>query len=461
LADIIDNSIAAGSRRIQLFADFNEGDPRIAVVDDGMGLGEEELLEAMRPGSRSPLEARHERDLGRFGLGLKTASFSQCRQLCVVTRQAGATCIAIWDLDYVAEVDRWCVQLPESEGGIPWVDTLGSEGTLVLWQKIDRLLEQATKTENQQHFNRRVSDAADHLELVFHRYLAGEKGIERVEVILNGRALEPHDPFSGGMSDPPECFGTGLRKVVIQTFTLPHHSKVTPDVWRRNEGRGGYVKNQGFYVYREKRLIIHGTWFGLARQTELTKLARVKIDIPNGLDAEWNIDVMKARAHPPYAVRERLRRIIDAIGASSTRVYTQRRVRLTTQNRLPVWDRVIEEGNIVYRVSKGHPILSEFSSRLDVEGKRAFNRVVELISSTVPLDALCADLGREPEKVVSAVLSDSELREVVETTVDQLRAGGFGDADVVAILGSADPFRSHWEATRTMLREAGIGEEGE
>ena len=67
---------------------------------------EGELLEAMRLGSRSPLEERAQSDLGRFGLGLKTASFSQCRVVTVVTRVNGTTTSARWDLNYIADSNR-------------------------------------------------------------------------------------------------------------------------------------------------------------------------------------------------------------------------------------------------------------------------------------------------------------------------------------------------------------------
>jgi hypothetical protein len=133
--------------------------------------------------------------------------------------------------------------------------------------------------------------------------------------------------------------------VKVQAYTLPHHKK-DPEGWERHAGKAGYLKNQGFYVYRGKRLIIHGTWFGLARQTELTKLARVRIDMPNEMDAEWKIDVKKASAQPPYHIRERLKRIIETLGASSRRVYTARGRRLTADSQLPVWQRIQDDAGL-------------------------------------------------------------------------------------------------------------------
>ena len=195
VADVIDNSLTAGARTIELLAETHAESPAIGILDDGAGMTEVELLEAMRPGSRSPLEARGATDLGRFGLGLKTASFSQCRRLTVVTRRAGATSCAVWDLDTVAARDRWIVELRASPSGVPWSDRLAVDGTLVVWEKLDRLVGPDGRG-NRQDFVRQLDETAQHVGFVFHRFLSGrESGRDRVEIALNGRALEPFDPF--------------------------------------------------------------------------------------------------------------------------------------------------------------------------------------------------------------------------------------------------------------------------
>ena len=179
----------------------------------------------------------------------------------------------------------------------------------------------------------------------------------------------------------------------MQPFTLPHHGKVTPTEWEHHAGPEGYLRNQGFYVYRERRLIIHGTWFGLTRQTELTKLARVRIDIPNSLDAAWKIDVRKASAQLPPSVRERLRRIIEPLGATSKRVYTTRGRRLIEGNRIPVWNRVQNKNEIVYRINDEHPMVVDLLSRLPAEVRGDLLRTIEIAGASLPMDALFADLG--------------------------------------------------------------------
>ena len=303
LADLVDNSIAAQAKTIQIFSTLETSDLKVGILDDGVGLTEDKLLEAMRLGSRSPLEERAQSDLGRFGLGLKTASFSQCRMLTVVTRTNGTTASARWNLDHIAESGKWQVQVPDDLTSIPWAEHLGSSGTLVVWEELGLRTDNGDSSRNMADFVRQMDEARSHLELVFHRYLSGEPERRSVSIQMNNRSLEPFDPFHSRhpatIAGPEEQIRVADEDVLVQAFTLPHHGKVTPSEWERYGGPEGYLRNQGFYVYRERRLIIHGTWFGLARQTELTKLARVRIDMPNTLDGAWKIDVKKASAQLP------------------------------------------------------------------------------------------------------------------------------------------------------------------
>ena len=194
VSDIVDNSITAGATLITFLADTASEDPTIGVLDDGFGMTESELLEAMRPGSRSPLEERVRADLGRFGLGLKTASFSQCRKLTVLTRKSGVTACAIWDLDLVAELDEWMVEFIEDISEIPWFENLVGDGTLIIWQNLDRLVDKVNPSDRQ-NLVRQIDETATHIELVFHRFLSGEPGLKKIRMELNGRALRPFDPF--------------------------------------------------------------------------------------------------------------------------------------------------------------------------------------------------------------------------------------------------------------------------
>ena len=458
VADVIDNSLTAGAGTIELFAETHAESPAIGILDDGAGMTEAELREAMRPGSRSPLEDRGATDLGRFGLGLKTASFSQCRRLTVVTRRAGATSCAVWDLDTVAARDRWIVELPDSLSGVSWSDRLAADGTLVVWEKLDRLVGPDGRG-SRQDLVRQLAETARHVEFVFHRFLSGrESGRERVEIALNGRALQPFDPFHSHhpatQHHPEEKFALDAQEIRIRPVTLPHHDKVSRTEWEHHAGPEGYVKNQGFYLYRNRRLIVHGTWFGLARQQELTKLSRVLIDMPACLDARWKIDVKKASAQPPPPVRERLRRIIERIGVPSRRTYTARGARLTDDSRLPVWTRSQDKNRISYGLDTGHPILSAFEARLDAETADEFRKLVGLIVSTLPIDALYADASASSESVVAQALDADDFAEIVQATWSVLRERGLSSAEAENRIRSADPFRTRWEEAVKVIRPA-------
>lgn len=458
LADVIDNSVTAGASKIEIFANTSSPSVTMGVLDNGEGMSEDELFEAMRPGSQNPMDERDASDLGRFGLGLKTASFSQCRRLTLVTRKNGATSAAVWDLDHVRETDDWLLQIPEDLSDIPLIDRLDDRGTLVVWQKMDRLMERPDSkghAADNRHVVQQVDGAREHLELVFHRFLSGERGLKKVEIRLNDRPLEPFDPFHSShpttKAGPVDKMSVAGEVVTVQTYTLPHHSKVSAAEWDRYAGRGGYFRNQGFYVYRAKRLIIHGTWFGLTRQAELTKLARVRIDMPNGLDEKWKIDVKKASAQPPRQVKERLRRIIDPICATSKRVYKTRGARLISSDQIPLWLRIQDKGEIRYQLNAEHPVVADFAQELPHERRASLFRVLELASAALPLDALLADLSGEPEKVGGSEVSDPSLAHAVATTVAHLRRIGLSDEDIVDALSFAEPFRSNWKRTEGLL----------
>lgn len=458
LADIVDNSITAGATSIDIFTMISDSDVKIGIVDNGKGMDEEELLNAMRPGSRNPREGRSEADLGRFGLGLKTASFSQCRKTTVVSRKDHVTVAAVWDLKLVADTDDWIVQIPDEPELLPWVDKLGSSGTVVIWERLDRVVEHTDSGPDITNFVSRIDEAREHLELVFHRYLIRENGHRKITIRLNGKGLAPFDPFHSShpatIAGPVEKIKVGPNEVVIQTFTLPHHKKVPSREWVLHAGSAGYVKNQGFYVYRERRLIIHGTWFNLARQTELTKLARVRIDMPNGMDAEWKIDVMKASAQPPRQIRDRLRRIIDTIGANSKRVYAGAGTRLISDNRLPVWNRVQNKNEISYQLNREHPMLMNFSHKLPEYLVDDYRRIMDLAGAGLPMDSLFADFGTDPNAVSTGLTSDDTLSHAVVTTYEHLVHGGdVTHEDALVVMRVAEPFRSAWERTEEIIEQ--------
>lgn len=462
LADLIDNSIAAKARRIDI--SFSPHDaPFISVVDDGEGMSPDELTQAMCPGSRSPREERDASDLGRFGLGLKTASLSQCRKLTVVSRANGVVSGREWDLDFLNEVKDWKLKvLADTDmGALPVFDQLPEHGTLVLWRVLDRMQAIHETTGLEPGMEAAMDRVQKHLELVFHRFLAGEPGLPKVTICINGHELTGADPFGLRFVATQPLYSETVpidgADVLIQPYVLPHHSKISASDYERLGGEEGHLRNQGFYVYRNKRLIISGTWFRLVRQSELAKLARVQVDIPNTLDHLWTLDVKKSFAAPPEAVRRELKRIINQITGRSERVYDHKGSRTLLDGNVHVWDRRVKHGRIQYVLNREHPLLKGLMEELDDLDAAELRDLFAMVESTLPIEAIYADVGGKHNDMVQDEPEDTNTMErLADAYVQLLRSTGTKETDIRARLLAVEPFCRRKESTEALLNKWGI-----
>jgi len=451
VADIIDNSITANANNIYIYFDFNDKKLSLAIIDDGVGMGKEELIEAMRPGTKNPLDSRDKNDLGRFGLGLKTASFSQCRKLTVVSSQNNQKVATVWDLDYVAKEDNWSLQILDSNeiSSLYKVDKLNKNGTLVLWEKTDRIIDNSVSDNQEDFVYEKIENLQKHLELIFHRYL---KGKDKVNIFINGEQLKAFDPFFSNhratQELAEEIITINNEKIKITPYILPHYSKVSAQDYAYYAGSGGYLKNQGFYVYRNRRLLISGTWFRLIPQSEMYKLARIQIDLPNNLDNLWKIDVKKSKASPPLVIRQRLKKIIDRIAGSSTRVYKGRSRNISDKS-VAFWQRTTARGEIRYSINKKHPLIENFSKKLNKKEANEFEDILKLIADFFPKDSLYADLGNNPKDVIiDNEIMDKELED--KATI--LYKNGLLDIDNIKNFKYIEPFNKYTKEWDIFLR---------
>ncbi|MDO9562861.1 MAG: ATP-binding protein [Bradyrhizobium sp.] len=429
VADIIDNSIAAHSKNVEIWCAAEEEDPCVAMVDDGDGMDKAELIEAMRYGSKNPKDARAKDDLGRFGLGLKTASFSQCRKLTVISRKKGILSGAVWDLDVLAD-DDWLIGVLDQKeiGKIRWCDRLPETGTLVLWEHLDRLTERQTSESRSEILSDKLTQLTHHLSLVFHRFLSGEVGRARkVAIRVNGHSIVGFDPFCRGNKAtqpmPTQSVIIGKHQVDIHPYILPHHSKLSRKEFDFYRNRSDFLSNQGAYVYRGARLMAWGDWFRLVPKGEATKLARVQIDFPADLDELWTIDIKKSRAYPPPAVRDQLRQIIGRITDQSARVHTGRSRKLFDKDVMPMWTRYAERGSVRYVPNEDHPVFAGFAGILPEDQKTKFRGLLELTGTSIPVEAIYSDYSNAPKDIdVKADVPDTaaiasklfELRSIVD-----------------------------------------------
>lgn len=427
IADIIDNSLAAGATRIDIRYSPDSA-PYIAILDNGSGMDRESIELAMQYGGRSPLDTRDSHDLGRFGLGLKTASLSQCDRLTVLTKPGkGKRVIArAWDMDYIREQGAWALQVLgaadiESVPELPLLKRL-EHGTLVVWQQLDRMLQSDS---SRLVFNKKMDQVREHLALVFHRYLKGEAGLKKVKISMNEVEIKPSDPFLTNKSTQAapayNISGTAIR---VTPYQLPYPSRLTKADMRKLGITADLEKNQGFYIYRNQRLIIWGTWFKRGYKNSLTKLARVQIDIPTSYDRDWVLDVKKASATPPEMVLRALESTMEYLRASSKRTYTYRGKKETDEKVEHIWSRLQgREDSIVYEINQHHPLVESIIQN-HPETKRSLLSLLELIGTMLPLTQLRVDLTGS-EAVGSA-------REVEEARALELLASLAGSVAVGA-----------------------------
>ncbi|MFC4347077.1 ATP-binding protein [Kordiimonas lipolytica] len=395
ISDLIDNSITAGAGTIKIQCSFNEGHPIVSVEDDGNGMSESELIEAMRPAAFDPEDKRNADDLGRFGWGLKSASLSQARKLTVLTRKNNKACGATWDLD---KIENWAMTVFNDQEASEELESnncqlaRGKSGTLVLWEKCDRLSDNGKIT--QSDFNFLIRAAGEKLSLVFHRYL-GLKDSARLKITINGRKLSASDPFfishPATQPMPTEVIDWGAEgSMKITPFVIPHFSKLSNEEMAQAEREEGTHRNQGFYVYRNKRLIIDGTWFGVFRPGELSDLVRVRIDIPNTMDMLWKISIDKNDAKLPLALKKRLREVLRSVRTKSTRVYRHRGSRLSDRSDHPVWKRIQKNGRVRFEIDRTGPLVGTFMESLSPEEGVKFESILAVIEQSVPASQMAA-----------------------------------------------------------------------
>ena len=321
VADLVDNSLTASANRVEIDLRFDGPDSWLRITDDGCGMTGDTITEAMRYGSRGSYE---DEALGRFGLGLKTASLSQCRRLSVASRARGRNRrieIRELDLNYVLDSNRWEIfAIPPRSADKRLVAALSSgQGTVVLWQSLDRV--HGYKIPSGRRAKTAVEAMSDqlrlHLGMIFHRFLAGEvPRRRRFDLQVNGQKVEPWDPFARNEPStqmlPALDIDIETSEVIglvrFQPYVLPSREKFsTEDAFHAHAGPRKWNAQQGLYIYRANRMIQSGGWSRMRALDEHVKLARAAIDFFPDLDAAFQINVAKVRAVIPADLRDRLK----------------------------------------------------------------------------------------------------------------------------------------------------------
>lgn len=457
LADLIDNSLTAQARRIQVIVDAAKDAEHIAVIDDGAGMSERQLVDAMKMGTKGPVLHRSADDLGRFGLGLKTASLSQGRCVTVISKTAAglAPVVRRWDLGHIQSSGKW--QLLENPTAV--AESIATRvrgmasGTAVVIEALDRpSFLRVSPSELHEHLAHALEGIRQHLAMVFHRFID-----EGIEIKLGPSVLQAWDPFMRRFSKalPSETLPFANARVSVSAFVLPHHSRLSDEEHEHGAGPNGWNAHQGFYIYRCRRLIVPGTWLNLKlKKEEHYKLARIMVDLPNGLDAEWQLNVMKSHVAAPAALKDDFARIASDVRREAANIYRYRGEKALPEHQQPeryIWKRKPSKARVRYVVDRTHPVLSSLLAS-GCEHDELLETVIRMIESSVPIAAMLQESAKAIDGIPEGGISEiEELMKLFFFTESFLIKNGKTPEAARKRLLFAEPFAQNREAIESRL----------
>lgn len=451
IADIIDNSISANAKNIWINFEWKGSDTWISIKDDGSGMDNAELIQAMRPGSKNPLVDRSAKDLGRFGLGLKTASFSQCRILSVISKKEITQPVYwTWDLDFVNQTGNWNLinYLPD-DSFKKEIEELKT-GTIVIWNNIDRLVKNFKTDDNKSldKFLLIIEQVKKHLEMVFHRFIESGK----LKIYFQGRLINAWNPFlsneSATQGFPEEFYSNG--KISAKGFVLPHQSKLSGEKFKDAGGPKGWNEQQGFYIYRNERLLLAGDWLGMFRKEEHYKLSRIEINLPNTLDSEWQIDIKKSIANPPHILRDQLKAYAGKVRAQAVEVYRHKGKNIKPyqgQKFIPLWVDHKRGDKWFYKINREHPLLEKIKIQAKDKPDLAIETLLRFIEETIPVKSIYIKEAEEPESQGKPFdgINHDEIRNLMKNIFDSLINQGKTIEEARGVIINLEPFNHYPE----------------
>ena len=469
VADVVDNSISAHAQNVRiLFPTTPLDELALGILDDGDGMTSDVLFEAMRYGCLSAETERSEDDLGRFGMGMKSASLSQCRRLTVVCYEGNKLNGFTWDYNHIIETQDWMIQElnPAEIESLPYIQILKDQGrgTIVIWQDFDVL----SNSSGGQVYSTLIdlrSSLESTLALIYHRYLSGV-GTSRLHIYINELDIKPLDPF---LEQHPKTTikkeieldildSSGVERMIkIRPFILPFATELKEKDKQLIGGIENLRAKQGFYVYRNKRLIIWGTWFGMKQRAELTKNARIRVDIPNSLDDIWSIDIKKQQATIPKQILHRLKKAVDEALEFSVRQQTYRgRTEKANENIDYIWDRKRGRNNtFFYQINRESKLFQFVRDKMSEEDYVYLEMLLTEIENNLPIQQLYIDKSNEsvsaPEETDERLDDVYQMAVTLASTMMGIRSDGW--EAIVNDLMNSEPWCKYPAIKDKLLKE--------
>lgn len=468
IADVIDNSISANCSVVKVLFPTNPLQKScVGILDNGEGMDDKALFEAMRYGSAANEDTRSENDLGRFGLGMKSASLSQCKVLTVVSLKDTHLSAYTWDYNYIRDKKEWVVKKHNQDEieSFPYIDQLleFSKGTLALWKDFD-VLSKSSDGQVYETLNNLKDVVGDYIALIYHRYLSLPTK-NKLTMFVNNQKIKAQDPF---LESNPKTTTKKERTIAINdTFGIERQIKIKPfilpfvtDLSEKDKKLIGGIENlrskQGFYIYRNNRLIIWGTWFGMKPRAELTKNARIRVDIPNTLDDIWSIDIKKQSATIPKRIQNQLKNTVTDALEISVRKQTHRGRKNKVDDKIDyIWDRM--EGrnqNYYYQINRESKLYQFVKEKISEEDFGYFEMFIGEIEKNIPIQQMYIDKSNEAIEVEEADNRFDDVYQLGVTLIENIRKVSDKNVrEIVEDVMKSEPFCNYSDIKEKLLKD--------
>jgi hypothetical protein len=406
LADLMDNSISANAGRVEVIIDMDSEPFRLFLADDGNGMSEEELKRNMKFPSESPENKRDKLDLGRFGLGMKTASFSQTRRFTVLSKKkddnkySGRT----WDVEFIKTIG-WKIIINSNDEVAQLVyqyrrlsaDYLNGfkdfePNTIVVWDGLYKFENYLEDKNRKKALRREITEVtADYLALVFHRFM--ERRQNPVQIRINNSIVDPFNPFPVDEKDfrqiEPKQSSFRSDVIKIEGFILPSRaiSESSRGLTKWTTRHRGLMDMEGLYIYRADRIILFGGWNGLIKKGPRLQLARLRVEVGNSVDHLLHLNVAKSQIVIPHDLRNAFEGYIDEMKVEAEREYYNRGIRKFSgkkaESNSQLFERSYSNKGSILEVNKDFPVLKRLSKSLSQDQTSQLNLLLRMINTRI------------------------------------------------------------------------------
>jgi len=404
LADLIDNSISANANQVEVLIKTDEEPFILYLTDNGDGMDEKTLKTSMHFPSTSPDTSRKSDDLGRFGLGMKTASFSQTRKFTVLARKKGTTQYQArtWDLEALKD-NKWQL-IVNSQAEIEKIvsaykkqsnDNLGQfkihePNVIIVWYGLYKYEEYLEEENRRKALKREITEVTtDHLSLVFHRFMESKK--QHLKLRVNNKQLQPFNPFPEKNLRSVEFKqkGFGNDSIKLEGFILPSYSIEETNESNITKWTTKYrslLDMEGIYIYRANRIILFGGWNGLIKKAPRLQLARLRVEIGNGVDHLLHLNVAKSQVIIPHDLKDAFESYINELKDEAKKEFFNRGVNKfpkKSQSQESLFVRNPSNKGVLLEVNSEFPIVTQLQQELSTQGQAQLKILLKMINTQI------------------------------------------------------------------------------